>query len=971
MSSNEPSDNITFAAGVGATIALALAGCFGGSPASGVAGPEVGAANVIPSPIGADSSAHPMLGVNADLASMAPAARDRALALLASAGVEALRVPVDWSRLEPSPGDRRWSKIDEMLDAALRVDLRVLVTLERAPAWSRRDPAPPVHILRCLLDPESLGAVSAPPTDAADAASIAADIVRRRPELWAIEVWSEPNLHPKWRELGPDPEDYAEFLGVVADAVHAVRDDVLVISAGLAPTTDLSECAMSDVVFLDRVARTGVLDRVDAIGIEPFGLREGADDRRADREILNFARARVLIDVLDRNDISAPLWAVAWGWRADTGGPADAVSPWGGFPAHEAATHLRRGWKIARRELPEVGPMFVWHLHPTSVPTDPQAGFALLDAFGEPTRLYEAVAAIGSEAPAPAAAAGSADRAEESRPPIRALVESLFVSLVAIGVVVIAFLVWCRGFRSGAVAFGRSGLIRTGAARFEAAAGHPGLPWAWAIIIGLNALATRSIGLADAGGADAPVPAVVAVSALTGGLVVALGLVLATFRPPIVLAAIFAMAPFFYSLRLSFAARAVGPVELLIAIAMVGALVRVLIGRLDAPSSPTGAERRDLAAGDRAAPGTVELALLGGLILWSGASIGWSDFQAPALRELRTVIVEPILVYCLLRLQGPLGRRAALDGFVFGAVLASIAGLAELVLASTIGDGGVLAEGVLRANGPYASPNNLALWLGRALAAAAAFVVAAGPRSTGTDRRRRRYALALVPLSIGLFATFSRGALLFGASATVGYLVLLAGGGRIRRRPILLVLPAVLALGIALLPFVGSERIRGAVSIAPGSTGYIRLHLWSSAVEMGKDHPVLGVGLDNFLPLYRDRYVHREVIQERFLSHPHNALLDWWTRLGVPGVILFGSLLWLGLRRWPAIVHRRERRGNPEAAAGLGLIVYSLAHGMVDNHFFLVDLALAWWLGLSLVLDSGTLNGLRPPTDDSDQRLGG
>ena len=53
------------------------------------------------------------------------------------------------------------------------------------------------------------------------------------------------------------------------------------------------------------------------------------------------------------------------------------------------------------------------------------------------------------------------------------------------------------------------------------------------------------------------------------------------------------------------------------------------------------------------------------------------------------------------------------------------------------------------------------------------------------------------------------------------------------------------------------------------------------------DHPITGLGLDQFLYAYRGRYILPDAWQEPNLSHPHNILLDFWVRLGIFGVLLF------------------------------------------------------------------------------------
>jgi O-antigen ligase len=80
-------------------------------------------------------------------------------------------------------------------------------------------------------------------------------------------------------------------------------------------------------------------------------------------------------------------------------------------------------------------------------------------------------------------------------------------------------------------------------------------------------------------------------------------------------------------------------------------------------------------------------------------------------------------------------------------------------------------------------------------------------------------------------------------------------------------------------------------------TGGFRLDLWLSSLQMVRDHPVLGVGLDNFAYLYRQVYLREGAAAEPNLSHPHNWLLHVWLELGLLGLVAFGwssgSSTWL------------------------------------------------------------------------------
>jgi O-antigen ligase len=112
---------------------------------------------------------------------------------------------------------------------------------------------------------------------------------------------------------------------------------------------------------------------------------------------------------------------------------------------------------------------------------------------------------------------------------------------------------------------------------------------------------------------------------------------------------------------------------------------------------------------------------------------------------------------------------------------------------------------------------------------------------------------------------------------------------------------------------------------------------------MIRDHPVLGVGLDNFVYLYQQFYLRDGAVAEPSLSHPHNWILNFWLSLGVLGLAAF---VWLLVCFW------RQARGRLRSwvvAGALGAMADMLVHGFIDNSYFLVDLAFVFWLCLALV----------------------
>jgi O-antigen ligase len=130
-------------------------------------------------------------------------------------------------------------------------------------------------------------------------------------------------------------------------------------------------------------------------------------------------------------------------------------------------------------------------------------------------------------------------------------------------------------------------------------------------------------------------------------------------------------------------------------------------------------------------------------------------------------------------------------------------------------------------------------------------------------------------------------------------------------------------------------------------TGGFRLDLWQSSLEMVRDHPLLGVGLDNFAYLYQQVYLREAAAAEPNLSHPHNWLLHVWLELGVLGLFAF---VWLLVRAWKAARASLARpRSRWLIAGALGAMADLLVHGFIDNSYFLVDLAFLFWLSLALV----------------------
>ena len=349
----------------------------------------------------------------------------------------------------------------------------------------------------------------------------------------------------------------------------------------------------------------------------------------------------------------------------------------------------------------------------------------------------------------------------------------------------------------------------------------------------------------------------------------------------------------------------------------------------------------------------LDLAMLS-FVAVSFASIFVADLQGPALREFHVVIAEPALFYLMLRTT-PLDRRARwriVDAFVLGAVGVALIGLYQYACTQDI----ITAEaGLRRLKSVYGSPNNVGLYLGRAFPVLVAVMLFARHRL-----RRWLYGVGAALVGLAILLSFSTGALLLGVPASVLALGLLAGG-----RWLWAALGLLGAAALAAIPVLRTPRFTSLFDLQSG-TSFFRLNLWRSALDMIRDHPLLGVGLDNFLYAYRGRYIRPAAWQEPSLSHPHNVILDYWSRLGTLGL---AAGLWIQAAFWRRALPLRRTALPDERALALGLMgsmVDVLAHGLVDNSFFLVDLAFAFCLTLGLVAQLARTTETDPgPRSDS------
>ncbi|MEM7533951.1 MAG: O-antigen ligase family protein [Chloroflexota bacterium] len=348
------------------------------------------------------------------------------------------------------------------------------------------------------------------------------------------------------------------------------------------------------------------------------------------------------------------------------------------------------------------------------------------------------------------------------------------------------------------------------------------------------------------------------------------------------------------------------------------------------------------------------------LISWALISVFAADYTEIALREWRTVFLAGGLSAILLggAFQGhnrPKSFWILVNAWLLGGSVVGLVGIWQYVS----GDMLISAEDVYRVRAFYGSPNNLAIYLERTVAVGLALTVFLhNPRHQGW------FALLTLPQLIALRLTYSRGGLFLAMPMML--LVLLWGGWYLLStwqrqredpntgilsvaRPISyhrlwwLVAIVVITL-LTIFPSTDTVRFQQTLDFNQG-TGFLRRQLWQSAWAMAQNHPLFGVGPDHFLYAFRNEYILPIAWKEPNLNHPHNWGLDFWTRLGVPGLLIGIGFLTTGMMGLGRLLRRAATQQPNIAVLSLGLIAAAfaaLAHGTIDISYALPDLMLVW-----------------------------
>ncbi len=225
-------------------------------------------------------------------------------------------------------------------------------------------------------------------------------------------------------------------------------------------------------------------------------------------------------------------------------------------------------------------------------------------------------------------------------------------------------------------------------------------------------------------------------------------------------------------------------------------------------------------------------------------------------------------------------------------------------------------ELVSRVTAGFTQPNQMA-----------GFLILVLPLAVGgallARRRRALYLLAALVSTVGIYASFSRGALL---ALVVVPLVFLG------TRRVLLLTPLVVLAFMVATPSLLEQRF--ATAIEQGSEVAVRMDFWRTAASLWADKPIFGVGPGGF----GEGYAEARVPGKRFLpdttfeppQHAHNLELNLLAEQGIVGLVSFAVVFGLALRDGVRL-RRSSRRYTSVVATSIVASLSAFAvHNQVD-----------------------------------------
>ena len=249
----------------------------------------------------------------------------------------------------------------------------------------------------------------------------------------------------------------------------------------------------------------------------------------------------------------------------------------------------------------------------------------------------------------------------------------------------------------------------------------------------------------------------------------------------------------------------------------------------------------------------------------------------------------------------------------------------------------------------YLSPNHLAMYLAPAL------ILAIGFWFEGVSTRLKFFLFAsCFVLLLSLFFTLSYAAWLSVFAALTFLVVCLRRQRTISFKKFLVFSLSVLVLCSVLFISQRSNQKINDLFNSDRSSWQSRLTIWRAAEKILADRWLVGIGPGLFQKYYLEYQKYFPPYLEWAVPQPQNLFLAFWLQTGLIGLTGFIWLI-ISFFRW-AFAAIKEKK-SPLAMVLAAIMIYFLAHGLVDTTYWKNDLALVFWTVIALSYRVGRWNG--------------
>jgi hypothetical protein len=310
----------------------------------------------------------------------------KTLQMAREAGILWAKQQFAWEEIQsraPRPGEDpektfSWEKTDKVVALFEEYGLEVIARLDRPPDWTKSS---------------GLG-FQGPPDDLTYYGDfVHAFVERYKGRVHYIQIWNEPNLWYEWGNRTPNAQEYTELLRLAYRRAREADPNVYVLSAPLALTTELSDRAIAETVFLEAMYRNGARDYFDILSANAFGFGWPPEDP-ASVDKLNFARVMAQREVMIRNgDANKAVWFNEFGWNASPDGYPPEWYVWQRVSEPNQAQYTARAIQMARNDWNWVGALNIWYFRQVGSITPDRSDyyFRMVDADFTPRLVYHSI----------------------------------------------------------------------------------------------------------------------------------------------------------------------------------------------------------------------------------------------------------------------------------------------------------------------------------------------------------------------------------------------------------------------------------------------------------------------------------------------------------------------------------------------------------------------------------------------------